>query len=332
MTRDIDVSLLRAFVAVVDTGSVTAAARLLNRTQAAVSLQIKRLEVVFGVELFAREHKKLTLASPGEKLLGLAQSLLALNDDIWGQMTTPSFEGEVRFGVPVDIIPAYLPPILRRFHAAWPRVRVTMIARNSIELLEDLANGKLDITLSTDRDTGRNSETLRANRLVWVGAKRGEAHLKTPLPVSIGSTTCRFRPVVLDALRQAGRDWRVVLAISNQDAVNATVSAGMAVAAMLADSVPDNLEALDADCGLPPLPDFLVNLTLPAAGGSDIANELARHIRAEFQQRFGSIADLQPPTGPWAPAAMPASRATAARLHRAERRLRQPSAKLASAK
>ena len=313
MTRDIDVSLLRAFVAVVDTGSVTAAARLLNRTQAAVSLQIKRLEDMLEIELFVREHKKLTLAPPGEKLLGLAQSLLALNDDIWSQMTTPAFQGEVRFGVPVDIIPAYLPPILRRFHAAWPRVRITMIARNSIELLDDIANGKVDITLSTDREVGRHSETLRVDRLVWVGAKRGDAHLKLPLPVSIGSTTCRFRPVVLDALRQAGRDWRVVLAISNQDAVNATVSAGMAVAAMLADSVPDDLEALGPASGLPLLPDFRINLTLPAGGGSDIANELARHIRAEFQQRFG--ADAIPsapskgrllPTPPRKPEAKPA--------------------------
>lgn len=43
MRRDLDISLLRAFVAIVETGSVTGAARLLNRTQAAVSLQIKRL-------------------------------------------------------------------------------------------------------------------------------------------------------------------------------------------------------------------------------------------------------------------------------------------------
>jgi DNA-binding transcriptional LysR family regulator len=186
----------------------------------------------------------------------------------------------------VDIIPAYMPPILRRFHAAWPRVRVSIVASNSHDLLDDLAHGKVDITLSTDREKGRNAETLRVDRLKWVGARRGDAHLRTPLPVSIGSTSCRFRPVVLDALRQAGIDWRVVLAVSNQDAINSTVSAGIAVAAMLTDSIPANLEPIDASAGLPPLPDFQINLSLPAAGGSDVAKELARHIRAEFHQRF----------------------------------------------
>lgn len=67
MNRDIDIALLRAFTAVVDTGSVTAAARLLNRTQAAVSLQIKRLEDMLGQPLFDREHRRLTLAPAGER-------------------------------------------------------------------------------------------------------------------------------------------------------------------------------------------------------------------------------------------------------------------------
>ena len=287
MTRDLDVSLLRAFVAVVDSGSVTNAARLLNRTQAAVSLQIKRLEDEFGQELFVREHRKLTLGTLGDKLLGPARALLRMNDDLWGQMTTPAFEGEVQLGVPVDIIAAYVPQVLKRFHAAWPRVRVTMVVKNSFELLEDLASGAIDLTLTTDREAGYGTETLRTDTLVWVGAKGGDAHTRSPLPISTGTRTCRFRPVILDALRAAGRDWRVVLAISNQDAINATIAAGVTVAAMLRENVPPDLVVLGAAEGLPPLPDFLINLTLPPTGGSDVAQALAAHIRAEFQSRFG---------------------------------------------
>jgi DNA-binding transcriptional LysR family regulator len=287
MTRDLDISLLRAFAAVVDSGSVTNAARLLNRTQAAVSLQIKRLEEELGQELFLREHRKLTLAQPGEKLLGPARALLRLNDEVWGQMTTPAFEGEVRLGVPVDIIAAYVPPVLKRFHAAWPRVRVTMVTKNSFELLEDLASGAIDITLTTDREAGPGAETLRTDTLVWVGARGGEAHKETPLPIATGIRTCRFRPFILEALRTAGRDWRVVLAISNPDAVNATIAADMTVAAMLRENVPHDLVVLGGADGLPPLPDFMINLTLPATGGNDVAQALASHIRAEFSSRFG---------------------------------------------
>jgi DNA-binding transcriptional LysR family regulator len=111
MRRDIDVSLLRAFVAVVETGSVTGAAQILNLTQAAVSQQLKRLEELFDTELFERHHKRLALKPNGERLIGHAQRLIALNEEVWGAMSRPAYAGEVRLGVPHDIVGPYLPPI-----------------------------------------------------------------------------------------------------------------------------------------------------------------------------------------------------------------------------
>jgi DNA-binding transcriptional LysR family regulator len=292
MIRDIDVALLRAFLMVVDTGGVTTASRLLNRTQAAVSQQIKRLEELFGAELFLREHKRLTLAPAGERLLGQARQIVAQNDQLWSQMTKPDFEGEVRFGVPMDIISSYAPSILRRFNQSWPLVRVTLVCENSHELLEGVADGTVDLTLSTDSTTAPGAHLLRRDRLVWVGNPGGDVHKQRPLPISIGSRTCRFRPVVLEALRTAGLDWRYVLEVSNQDAVNAALAAGIAVGALLKDSVPDHLRILDAKSGLPPLPEFLVNLSLPTNGASDIATELARHVRQDFALRFGTPEDM----------------------------------------
>lgn len=288
MPRDIDISLLRAFVAVVETGSVTGAARLLNRTQAAVSQQLKRLEELLGVCLFQREHKRVALATPGEQLLDSARRLIALNDEVWGMMTTPSYKGEVRFGVPVDIVPTYAPPILKRFAQTWPQVQVSLATQNSVELIALLDEGKIDLTLCTELSPSRkNGETLRQDRLVWVSAPDSDIHLRRPLPISIGGRNCRFRPVVLDALRESCLDWRFVVEVSNQEAVNATVAAGLGVTAMLADSVPDGLRVLDSSSGLPELPAFGINLYLPKTGATELAEELARQVRAEFSARFG---------------------------------------------
>ncbi len=287
MLRDLDLGLLRAFTAVVDTGSVTAAARLLNRTQAAVSLQIKRLEDLLATPLFRREHRRLELTASGERFLASAQRMVALNDEVWGQITTPHFEGEVRLGVPTDIVPTYIPPILRRFNQAWPRVRVTLALGNSHGLLEKLDTGALDIALSTDVGPEPGSEMLRVDRLVWTGSPGSRAHELQPLPLAVGDQSCRFRPVALDALRKAGRDWRHVSESSHQVAQNAIVGAGIAVSAMLRDSVPEELSILGPSDGLPELPEFAINLYLPRLGASDIAAELARHVRAEFVARFG---------------------------------------------
>lgn len=285
--RDLDLSLLRAFVAVVDAGSVTSAARHLNRTQAAVSLQIKRLEETVSQALFEREHKRLVLAPAGEQLLGQAKRLIAMNDEIMERMTTPSFDGEVRLGIPVDLIPTYAPPILRRFNAMWPHVRVSLNTHNSHELMEDLDQSAVDLALTTDLvgDRTYRCETLNTDRLVWFGAPGGSAHRRSPLPIAIGGRTCRFRPVALEALRAAGRDWRLVLEVANQDAVNATVEAGISIGALLRATVPSGMEVLGRAADLPELPEFAINLHMPRSGATDITEELARHIRAEFASR-----------------------------------------------
>lgn len=292
MPRDIDVGLLRAFSAVIETGSVTGAARLLNRTQAAVSLQIKRLEDQLGVELFLREHRRLRLTTSGERMLAGAQKIVRLNDELWSAMTTPAVRGEVRLGVPMDIIQTYVPAVLRRFNQAWPQVDVTVDCRNSYDLLLAIDNGEVDVALTTDdtiiKSSTRLTETLRMDRLVWVGAKSARAQRTDPLPLAIGSPTCRFRPVVLEALRAQGRDWRLVTEVANDVAAKAVIQADIAIGANLKDSVATGLYEIE-DASLPELPQFAVNLTLPATGGSDAARELARHIRQEFAVRYGPV-------------------------------------------
>src|SRR5262245_16651604 len=285
MHRDIDTALLRAFVAVVETGSVTAAAALLNLTQAAVSQQLKRLEELFGTELFERHHRRLTLRPNGERLIAHAQRLIALNDEVFGAMSAPAYEGEVRLGVPHDIVGPYLPPILRRFDKAWPRVRVSLKCTTTPQLLELLQHGSIDLALTTEQRCGPGGKTLLEDGLVWAGASNGTAHQRDPLPVSLGDEKCAFRQVVLKALHGAGRDWRPVCEVSSMEPLLASIEADLAIAALLRTTIPHYLQAIERDRRLPRLPKFLINMYLPPARQSEIALELSRHIRQEFQSR-----------------------------------------------
>jgi DNA-binding transcriptional LysR family regulator len=285
MHRDIDTALLRAFVAVVETGSATGAAALLNLTQAAVSQQLKRLEELFGTQLFERHHKRLALRPDGERLLAHAHKLIALNDEVWGAMSAPAYEGEVRLGVPHDIVVPYLPPILRRFDKAWPRVRVSLKCMTTPQLLELLRQGKIDLTLTTEQRCGAGGQTLLEDDLVWVGAMNGAARGRDPLPISLGDEKCEFRAVVLKALRAAGRDWRPVCEVSSMEPLLASIEADLAIAPLLRTTIPHYLQAIDRDRRLPRLPKFFINLYLPPARQSEIAVELARHIGQEFEAR-----------------------------------------------
>jgi DNA-binding transcriptional LysR family regulator len=290
MPRNIDTALLRAFAAVAETGGMTRAAHLLNVTQAAVSQQVKRLEEAFDCRLFDRDRRGLRLTADGERLLARAQRLLALNDEVWAFMTAPDFAGEVRLGIPHDVVRAFVPPILKRFDQAWPRVRVTLVADTSPHLLAHLDRGEVDLTLTTEAGCPAHAEVMFRDPLVWLGAKGGRAWERDPLPVSLGDETCTFRPAVLKALADAGRDWRAVCEVGSVEAICATIEADLAVAALLASAIPPGFQILGERDGLPRLPAFSINLYLPRAGASDIALELARHIREQLADRYRSAA------------------------------------------
>jgi len=282
MTRNVDTALLRTFVSVADTGGMTAAAAILNLTQAAVSQQVKRLEETFGSPLFARQRRGLNLTPAGERLYGRARRFLALNDEIWAEMTTPLFEGKVRLGIPHDLVNAYLPTFLKGFARSYPNVEVTLSCESTPQLLDKLKEGAIDLTLTTELGCGPEGESLAVERLVWVGAPGGEAQMRRPLPVSIGCGACAFRAPVLDALRAVDIPWRPVSDVTNMAAQCATAQADLAVMVLLAPTVPPSLEILRPESGLPTLPTFSINLYHPRAGCSAITQELARHIRLAF--------------------------------------------------
>jgi DNA-binding transcriptional LysR family regulator len=277
-------------VAVVDAGGMTAATGILNLTQAAISQQIKRLEETFGTELITRDRRGVRLTGAGERLFGRAKRLLALNDEIWHEMTTPVYEGEVRLGIPSDIVTTYLPMFLKGFAQAYPKVNVTLECTSSLQLLEMLNAGKVDLTLTTELSCGPDGESLAVDKLVWVGARGGEAAWQRPLPLSVGCSDCAWRDPIRKALHAAGIEWRSVSDITNMDAQTATTVADISVMALLASTVPSDLEVLGSEAGLPSLPNFSINLYLPKGGGSDIAQELARYIRDAVMERRRLVA------------------------------------------
>lgn len=278
MTRNLDIALLRTFVAVADHASMTAAGNALHLTQSAVSQQVARLESSAG-PVFVREHRRVRLTGLGERLLPKARRLLALNDDLWRDMTPTALDATVRFGAPHDLTATWLVPILKSFAQAHPLVEIALACMASPELVEAVADGSLDLALVEEPAGPTRGICLMVDQLVWVGARNGTAYLKTPLPVSLVAESCAFRPVVLDALGTRGRTWRTMFENGSIDATNATVRADLCVTTWLASTVPGDLAVIPRDSGLPDLPCFAVNLYRPNGQGTSAATELGRHIR-----------------------------------------------------
>jgi len=286
MHRNIDIRLLRTFAVVAETGGMTSAGRVLNLTQAAINQQIQRLEELFQRRFIERSRRKLRLTPDGERMLAHARRLVAMNDDVWGTMTAPEFEGELKIGVPHDIVRTLMPPILRDFANTWPRVQISLVPGTSLVLLEALEGGAVDLTLTTEIGCQPHGETLLADRLVWVGAHDGRAYARDPLPISVAGASRLFRQAATEALERAGRDWRLVCEDLNMLVFYATLEADQTVAPMLIFTVPDSLQVLGAEYGLPKLPAFNINLYAPKAGVDALASEMASYVKDQVVSRY----------------------------------------------
>src|SRR6056297_755460 len=150
MIRNLDLTALRSFVTVAETGGVTRAAQQLNLTQSAVSMQIKRLEDLLQLPLFDRTGRGVQLTGHGEQLLGYGRRILALNDEALGRMTDTAFEGVVRLGVPSDIVFPYIPRVLRQFDRDFPRVKVQLVSSYTRRLKDLIAHGEAELILTTE--------------------------------------------------------------------------------------------------------------------------------------------------------------------------------------
>ncbi|MGE4290811.1 MAG: LysR substrate-binding domain-containing protein [Desulfovibrio sp.] len=289
---------LRTFVAASEQGGFTAAGRIVHRTQAAVSMQIKKLETELGRELFLREKRGVRLTESGELLLGYARRMLELHDEALSVLVGPDLSGTVRLGAPEDYAGQSLTEALVRFAGAHPRVLVELHCDTSPRLLEDLQTGKLDLTLASGTDVEQRvaaggRQILRAP-LVWVVGRGFETQLKRPLPLAVFQKGCPYRAAAEAALDRAGISWRAAFSSPSLSGALAAVRAGLGVTPMPGCLSAPGCRRLGEEDGLPDIADTAVTLHQAVPGGTSPAAAL---LAALLEESFGKAGQAQK-TGP----------------------------------
>ena len=284
MARNLDLTALRSFVAVADAGGVTRASGFLNLTQSAVSMQIKRLEEMLGVEVLDRSGRQVALTAAGEQLLGYARRMLALNDEVMGRLTRDPHEGEVVLGVPHDIVYPVIPQVLQHFARTFPRMKVSLISSFTRVLKAQFGRGECDIILTTEDTVDPGGVTLAELPLVWVGAPGGVAWKGRPLKLAY-EHNCIFRQGVQAALDRAGIPWQMAVESDSTRTIEASVSADLAVHTVLAGSEPPYVERISHGGALPDLKRMKVNLYVADPVHSPAVLEMAAMIQRAYQAR-----------------------------------------------
>ena len=274
-------------MAVADSGGVTRAAGFLHLTQSAVSMQLKRLEEMLGLDLLDRSGRTIALTASGEQLLVYARRMVALNDEVIERLTDQAYEGEIKLGVPHDIVYPAVPQVLKQFNAAFPRMRIQLEASYTRTLKDQFAKGDRDLILTTESGLDQGGETIVTKDLIWVGGPGGAAWRQRPLRLAF-CRFCTFRPRVVAALYAAGVHWQMAVDTESDRAVEAAVSADLAVHAMIDGNQPPFLEQIDHGGALPALPEQMINLYGAGQNQGEAHQLLAFLLRSAFSGTSGA--------------------------------------------
>jgi DNA-binding transcriptional LysR family regulator len=278
----IDIDQLRTFIAIAETGSFTKAAEVVNKTQSAVSMQMKRLEERIDRPIFARDGRASKLTEDGSRLLDYARRMVKLNMETIAAFSDAGLSGRVRLGVPDDYADRYLPEIMARFSRAYPGVELSVVCLPSVDLLECIDKNELDLAIVTNCETKRASETFRRERLLWVTSNRHPTHMEERLPLALGRQTCGWRRLAIEHLEKVRRPFRVLYTSSNAGAVAAAVLAGLAVSVLAESGLRPGMRVLTANEGFPELPSCRIGLVRNPHERTALADALAEHIMSSL--------------------------------------------------
>jgi DNA-binding transcriptional LysR family regulator len=157
-------------------------AEKLHTTQGAVSSRIAALEEEFGVRLFVRDTRDVTLTLEGNKALGYAETLVRTMHEMRECMTDRKIvAGIVRIGVVESIIHSWFPQFMVTVHEAYPGLEIEITHDTTIHLIDQFSRGNLDLILQTDSVVGAMVQNLPLCDLPlrWVAATKLGLHHDT---------------------------------------------------------------------------------------------------------------------------------------------------------
>ncbi len=252
---NLDLDLLRTFVAVADLNTFAAAAAAVCRTQSAVSQQMQRLEQLVGKELFARHGRNKLLTEHGIQLLGYARKILRFNDEACMSLMFSNLQGVLTLGASDESADTILPFLLNRISSVYPKLALDVSVKRNAFMVEMLNENKVDLVVTTHRPGQFDCLTLRTSPTHWYCAAEYVLQKGEPVPLVLLDDPSPFRDMVLTALNEANIPWRLAYVASTLPAVRAAVKAGLGVTARPVEMMSPDLRVLGKSDGLPALPD-----------------------------------------------------------------------------
>lgn len=282
---DLDLDLVRCFLAVAESGGFTAAARRLNLTQSAVSLKVQRLENLLGHPVFVRTSRSVNLSPEGEIVEAYGRRLLATSREMMERVRGTAESGSLRLGVLHQFGQQRLPEVLAEFKRAHPKVLLEVEVGMTAELLALMEEGRYDMVIGAAgmAAPGKHAEERLPVKeaVAWVRAAKSAIDLcADPLPLVFFPAPCGFRRAALEALEKTGRTWQVVYSSASLSSIQAAIQADLGIGVLGKSSLLPGMQALGKSSGLPVFPDLSLALYRRNSPATSLEEALASFLGA----------------------------------------------------
>ncbi|MDB4837455.1 LysR substrate-binding domain-containing protein [Marinomonas sp.] len=230
-----ELSDLKVFTQVVNSGGITSAAEALHRVPSNVTARIKKLEDILGKKLFIREKNRLRISPAGEQLLPYAEKLLSLAQETLIAMGDTSVRGPFKLGAMEAVAATRLIQPMMKFHQSYPDVELEVKTAPTGELISRVLEGDIDLALVADppKDNRLHCIPIFEEQLVVVSHL---SHKKIKGPEDLGtsptimgfSSACAYRNRLNDWIERGSNICKVV-EVNSYHAMLSCVVAGMGI-------------------------------------------------------------------------------------------------------
>jgi DNA-binding transcriptional LysR family regulator len=263
--RGFDLAQLRTFVAVAESGSVSAGAQRVFLSQSSVSEQLKKLEERAGQPLFVRSKQGVNATAAGSRLLDHARRIIAMSEAAFEDLQGRSLDGELRIAITDYYRPHDIARILKAFSEQHPRLKlyVTVLPSAVIDSKAD-DDASFDIGLSlrlvtgkphsSGRRAGAASTVVRREKLLWVSAADAAPRPAAPYQLVLLPSSCQLQRFVIKLLDEHNVPYLVSHSASGVAGLQLALKAGLGISCLNESSIGGGVVACAANIGLPALP------------------------------------------------------------------------------
>lgn len=234
----LDPRLLRTFVAIVDTGSFTQAAERLHSTQSTISQQLARLEQAVGLPLIDRAARPVYATAPGERLLGYARRILALQQEAEALLSDRAGTTAIRIGLPEDIVTLPMSEVFARFAEQYREVRLDVTTGLSRDLDRRFRAGEFDIIAVKEAAASSDNRASFPEAIGWFEGARRILPWAEPIPLVTFPPGGLYREAMFERVERERRSWYVAFTATSLGSVLTAVEAGLGLSLLPKSAAP----------------------------------------------------------------------------------------------